>query len=54
MPFSTLSTVDLPAPFSPMSPTTSPLLMAKLTSSSAFTPGKLLETLRISSTGAVI
>ena len=35
--------VDLPAPFSPMSPTTSPGSMWKLTSLSARTPGYVLE-----------
>ena len=35
--------VDLPAPFSPMSPTTSPGLISIDTSLSAWTPGKRLS-----------
>jgi hypothetical protein len=38
-PPSTFISVDLPAPFSPTSPTTSPGPMASDTPSSAFTPG---------------
>ena len=44
--------VDLPAPFSPMSECTSPGNMRKSTPSSAFTPGKVIEMPRISMTGA--
>src|SRR5882762_1655780 len=44
--------VDLPAPFSPRRPTTSPLPTEKLTSSRARTPGKDLDTCRISTRGA--
>src|SRR6185369_11211426 len=39
--------VDLPAPFSPISACTSPRRTSKETSSTARTPGKLLVTLRI-------
>src|SRR5467141_3685996 len=44
--------VDLPAPFSPRRPTTSPIPTEKLTSSRARTPGKDLDTCRISTSGA--
>src|SRR6266850_1467957 len=44
--------VDLPAPFSPRRPTTSPGPTEKLTSSRARTPGKDLDTCRISRRGA--
>src|SRR5687768_15695110 len=40
--------VDLPAPFSPMSVWTSPGSSRKLTSSRAFTPGKVMDALRTS------
>src|SRR6266498_384697 len=52
MPFSTLSSVDFPAPFSPMRPKTSPRPTAKLTLSSALTPGKDFEIPRSSRTGS--
>src|SRR6185437_1828474 len=51
IPFRTLRRVDLPAPFSPMRPTTSPLPTEKLTESRAFTPGNDFETSLTSSTG---
>jgi len=38
-----LTSVDFPAPFSPRSAMTSPLFSSNCTSSSAFTPGKLLQ-----------
>src|SRR5277367_6733966 len=44
--------VDLPAPFSPQTATTSPRPMVRLTLSRAMTPGNLLEIPRISSNGA--
>src|SRR5690349_15002539 len=43
--------VDLPAPFSPSSPTISPGLISKSTCSSAWTPGKCLETFSIFNKG---
>ena len=44
------SNVDLPAPFSPISASTSPPLAVKLMSSRAFTPGKYLVIFRNSIT----
>src|SRR5947207_6235274 len=44
--------VLLPAPFSPMSAWTSPRRTVKSTSSKARTPGKLFDSLRISSSAA--
>ena len=38
--------VDLPAPLAPTRPCTSPVASSKLTSRSAWTPGKVFETLR--------
>jgi hypothetical protein len=49
-PVSALMSVDLPAPFSPMSECTSPGNIRKSTSSSALTPGKVIEMPRISTT----
>src|SRR6185436_2879345 len=46
--------VDLPAPFSPQSATTSPALTWMLTLSNATTPGKRLPIPRISSRGEVL
>src|SRR3954451_11216027 len=53
MPDMTLTSVDLPAPLSPTSPTTSPALTWKSTSSRAWTAPKRLLTPRSSSSGAV-
>src|SRR5882672_10199087 len=47
-PLRTFINVDLPAPFSPSSTWTSPARRSKSTPSSATTPGKRLETPRIS------
>src|SRR6188508_2699567 len=46
--------VDLPAPFSPMRAWTSPGNSRKSTASSALTPGKVIETPRISTIGDVV
>lgn len=51
MPVSILTSVDLPAPFSPTSAVTSPARKVSPTLCSARTPGKLLETPRSDSTG---
>src|SRR5262245_44439591 len=51
-PVSTLISVDLPAPFCPMSAWTSPARRHRLTSSSARTPGKLRPMPRACSTHA--
>ena len=49
IPYSTLISVDFPAPFSPMSESTSPVFRARLTLSFATTPGKRLVIPRNSS-----
>jgi hypothetical protein len=46
--------VDLPAPFSPHTATTSPRPTVKLTPSKATTPGNLLEIPRTSSKGELL
>ena len=52
-PFSTLSRVDFPAPFSPMSPTTSFFPISRDTSSSALTPGNDFVAWRTSRTAVI-
>src|SRR3954471_4301327 len=49
MPVRSFISVDLPAPFSPTRPSTSPARTSRCMSSSALTPGKLLLTPRTSS-----
>src|SRR5208282_1697732 len=51
MPVSILTSVDLPAPFSPTRAVTSPARKVRLTLCKARTPGKLLETPRSDRTG---
>src|SRR5262245_2184770 len=51
-PFRVVTSVDLPAPFSPSSTCTSPARRSKSTPASATTPGNVLRMPRMASTGA--
>ena len=53
-PESTFISVDLPAPLSPTTPSTSPLATCKLTSRSAVIAPKNLDTLRACKMGAAV